>query len=302
MRVTSQAIGIATCLAAALLAPGGRAPEVAPPAGARAAAIEPEAARRMVRIAGCRGRAIPDQKSVSNLVCGPTAALISLAFGTEKARRAYAARPGKTDAARIRAVIAGPGKAPSRDYGDGSRMRARGMSAVDLLDLVNDLREAADLEPARGTYLSRRESETTPRHLRGVHARLVESLKASEPVILHIRSFYAGRRSEGAEIQWNGLLSHFVVAIGVPAELAPGAEGFAVEYLDPAGGKPGELYLAAETTRNFTASEGNRTRWVWRKNFPFLRVHAPTLRLNRQQRPWHERTIAVLHHMIGAWK
>lgn len=256
-------------------------------------------ARAMVRVS-LEGVALPDQNEVSNIACGPTCSIIALRAGSEAAR-GFAKTLGDGDAATIRTVLDEYGSVESTDYGSGLRFREGGMSAVDLAELVNELRGKAGLKPLRSAYTSRREGETHGDQLERIHAGMVRSLEAGEPLIVHLRSFYAAENKPGEGILWHGLLGHFVVVTGVPKELSEGALGFTVEYADPAGGKRAEMYLSAETVRPFTAAEGNSERWVWKRNSPFLIAHAPSIPLRRQQRSRHERTTVVLHHWIGAW-
>lgn len=261
---------------------------------------EPEPHRAMVRVEQPAG-AIPNQNVVSNVACGPTSALIALATGAPAARKEAAKLVADGNKAALESLIARFGQRTSEDYGKGPRFR-KGISAMDLTAFVNDIRAELELAPLAGSYMSKTEGESPLAHLGRIHGYLTRSLAKGEPVILHIRTFYAGPENDKAKKPtWNGLASHFVVATGVPTELSPGARGFAVEILDPNGGMATELYLAAESVRAFVAAEGNAEKWEWKPNSPFLTCRAPSLALDRQSRPWNERTLCVLHHMTGAW-
>jgi hypothetical protein len=243
-------------------------------------------------------RPVVAQGPIGDNACGPCALYNALVWGSEDLQALAQRLPGKGAVERIEGVIAKYGSKPSEEYA-GKRPRyteSDGITWVDLLNLTNDLLRAHDLAAVEGSYLDRQQKETPADCLRRVHKILRTSLDAGLPPIVSVRSFAA--LSNGKEQLWEGLHGHWITLVEVPAALAEREKGFRFGFLDPESGKLEYGYAYAEEVRNFAAAKGNREKWVWLSNRPFLLVTAPALRLRTQDQPWHARTNIILNYAI----
>jgi len=245
------------------------------------------------------GKRVLDQHMYSNVACAPTSALNAWLWGDAAARRAFDRLPGETDRKRLAHVIHKYGARKSTSYSDGHRFRKSGMAPLHLIALCNDLQADNHMPKVSGTFLDRRDDEGLHAHLTRIHALLERSLSAGRGVLVRLRSFSEQRH--GGPPKWNGLIGHWILVTGVPAELAARRRGFPFEYLDPASGTSaaGYVYIAV---RNFTAAKGNTKNWAWRSNRAFLLVNVPEMTvLGLAGEPWHRRTIVTFDFAIGAF-
>lgn len=228
--------------------------------------------------------------------CGPVCLVNALEFGDEACRKMLAALPGETPARRAVGILERFGGRPSRDYGEGRRVRSDGISCEDLTDIVQEVVASGGLT-ARGEFLDRAENEADRSFLHRVHGRLADALRAGRPPVVSLRSF-AVAADEEQEYLWNGVAGHFVVVTRVPAKLADHELGFAFEFIDPESGRVESGYVYLERQRPFLAARGNAERYEWKRGSPFLLVAAPTLSLGLPNQPWWARSIVTLNYCL----
>lgn len=288
LALAAAAVAAACTSPSSPAAPAG--PESGPPRAAEYAAAEP-----WTRLAPPRVFA---QAVHSEFACGPAALATALAAEGGAIGAAVVAL-GDTAVAH---TVAEHGSAPSEAYGDRPRFDpASGTCAEDLLAWLDDWRAQYDLAPRAGLYLDRVEDEAPQAFVARVHGILVDSLRAGAAPVVRLRSFAPQYDPQRGAYLWFGLVGHWVVVVGAPSALRPGARGFAFEYADPATGAVATGWVHAEDTRPFAAAKGNARDWVWLTGNPFLLAtvpEQPTLALDAP--PWFLRTIVTLDHALVA--
>jgi len=225
--------------------------------------------------------------------CGPTSILNALTVLRPKVRF------GETPRASILGLIDTYGDKASVEYDEAVRWDPKtGVAPLDLLAWYNDVRGRHDLEPARGQFLDRKEDEALDAHLRRVHRVIASSLDQGEPVLLRLRTFAPEDMGEG--LLWQGRVGHYVLVVGVRRGLRAHERGFAIDFVDPAGGKLRSGYVHPDVDRNFTAAKGNTKTWTWLSDRPFLVLAAPELdAMRRGDEPWHRRVVLTVDYAIG---
>jgi hypothetical protein len=230
--------------------------------------------------------------------CGPVCLVNALQFGDAACQKALALLPGDTPVQRAAVVLERFGGKPSRNYGEGKRLRATGISCADLTDIVREVVTPAGLS-ATGDFLDRRENEPDRTYLRRVHGRLADALRAGRPPLVSLRSFATAVDPQMQDgYSWNGVSGHFVVVTRVPVKLADRELGFPFEFIDPLSGRVESGYVYLERRRAFLAAKGNSARYEWKRGSPFLLVVAPTLSMGTDEQPWWARSIVTLNYVI----
>ena len=161
-----------------------------------------------------------NQAIVAGNACGPTALYNSLRFGAHHYQAVASALPGNDDRAKLRHLITHHGSKSSQHLRGRQRWSSRGINAVDLADIANELNPP----------LSPRVRMTVPKGpdaWRQSHQSLARSLQRGFPPIAVLR------RYEGASV----IESHFITIIAVPPALTPGIDFFDITYVDPSGGR-----------------------------------------------------------------
>jgi len=255
------------------------------------------AAERGVSVAFDRAEVLSQERLDGN-ACGPVAIVNMLQVGDAACRKALAALDGDSLLAKAQTIISHFGSKPSTDYEDGSRMRAGGVSCVDLTATVSDMVAGQGLQ-AKGTYLDRRKNEADRPFLERVHQLLVRSLRKGRAPIVSIRSFAVQKDSSFDDgFSWKGMIGHFIVVTEVPAKIAGHEWGFAFEFIDPISGRVEHGFIRLERQRAFAAAKGNQVEYEWLNGKPFLLVTAPSLELGTAGQPWWSRTIMTLNYGI----
>lgn len=238
------------------------------------------------------------QDDLDTKACGPVSLVHVLQFGDAACRKALGLLPGGTPAQRAAAVMERFGGKPSRDYGEGKRVRGDGISCVDLTDIAREVVTPAGLT-ATGDFLDRRKNEADRTFLHRVHRRLADALRTGRAPLVSLRSFATAVDSKMQDgYSWNGVQGHFVVVTRVPAKLADHELGFRFEFIDSKSGRVESGYIYLERRRAFLAAKGNSARYEWKRGSPFLLVTAPTLSLGVDAQPWWARSIVTLNYVI----
>jgi hypothetical protein len=157
-------------------------------------------------------------------------------FGNAHWQRASDAIPGTSDRERMRHIIRSAGARPSNHTPGRLRWSRRGVSLADLRDIANELTRGLYLPPLQEEVFFLAARETPEQLLRRVHRRLDVSLAKGLPPVLSLRR-YALRAQPGQAPQWTVIDAHFVTVTAVPRRLDRHADGFAMRYIDPWGGK-----------------------------------------------------------------
>jgi hypothetical protein len=168
-----------------------------------------------------------NQAVVAKNACGPTALYHSLLFGAPRYQAAATALPGNADSTKLLYLITHHGSKNSQHVRGRQRWSSRGINAVDLADIANELNPP----------LSPRVRMTVPKGTeawRQSHQSLARSLRRGFPPVAVLR------RYEGASV----IESHFITIIAVPPVLTPGTDFFDITYVDPSGGRilKGKIY------------------------------------------------------------
>ncbi|MGC6457818.1 MAG: hypothetical protein ACON4R_05555 [Akkermansiaceae bacterium] len=178
-----------------------------------------------------------NQLQTDGNACGPACLLDAFRSGGEKWRSSIARIKGTTDTARIRAIILGAGRRPSRLDPTKTRWSKRaGVNAIDLADMANELRGERWMRTVKSSVFFKKERETQSDLLRRTHKQLASALKRELPPILLLRRV-AFRSPQGSiQKSWLTIKGHFVVLTGLPTKLPRGTTSFPITYHDPWGG------------------------------------------------------------------
>lgn len=245
-----------------------------------------------------RQRAYPDSPNA----CGPTALANCLKFGAPPLSAAWENLVGADDGTRLRFLIdrwftgresgVFPGK---------KRLSFDGTLEEDLAAAAVELATDQQLAPPRGGFLDRRPGEKSPAFLARVHEAIADSIRNGMPPILSLKT-YVARRIERMDhqIAWEPAAHHWVVVTGVRRELRATDLGFAIDLIDPDGGRHTSAYLFAENRLNFRALKGTEARGQWLDGRPFLLVQAPgVLALRPDEAEWTDRVIVTANFLVG---
>jgi hypothetical protein len=178
-----------------------------------------------------------NQLRTNGNACGPACLLDAFRSGGEKWGSSIARIKGSTDTEKIKGIIMGVGRRPSRLDPTKTRWSKRiGVNATDLADMANELRSERWMRSVKTKVLFMGERETQTERLRQTHKLLASSLKRELPPVLRLRRV-AWRSPEGSDQKaWLTIKRHFIVLTGLPAKLPRGATSFPVTYHDPWGG------------------------------------------------------------------
>lgn len=164
---------------------------------------------------------------VAGNACGPTALYNAFQFGSPRYQAAASSIPGGDHRAKLQHLIQHHGGKKSQHVRDRKRWSSRGINAVDLADIANELTPP----------LSPRVHMTVPK---GADAWSESHKSLSRSIQLGFPPVAVLRRYSGANV----VESHFITILEVPRELTPKAEFFPIRYIDPSGGRVlnGKIY------------------------------------------------------------
>lgn len=162
-----------------------------------------------------------NQLCLAGNACGPTAALNALRHGSAVYQAVAAGIPGDNDTKQLRDLVLHQGSRTSRHTPHRRRWSLRGINAVDLTDLINELLLSSPAPEVR-LWIPQGSDKATR-----MYRRIARSLKVGFPPIVGLR------RYAGFEV----IDSHYVTVVGV-APCANGDENaFVLTYLDPMGAR-----------------------------------------------------------------
>lgn len=235
--------------------------------------------------------------------CGPAAVANCLRQGTPPMAAVWDNLVGGDDATRLRFLIDRWFRnRPSAAFPGKKRLSHDGVLEEDLADACREIWTEAGLPAPTGGYLDRRVGEKSPEFLARVHGLIAGSLRDGQAPILSLKTYIARRlKRMDDELAWELAQHHWVVVTGVRRELRPTDLGFALELIDPDGGRPSSAYVYAETRQDFNALKGTEARGHWLRGRPFLLVEAPgVLALRPKEADWPDRVIVVANFLLGS--
>lgn len=240
----------------------------------------------------------------SSEACGPAAMLNVLRQGTPKMQAAYASLVGADERRRLRFVIDRYfNNKVSMVFPRAKRLGHHGVFPLDLKNACNDLLKENGIEALSRLDLSRKEGEADRDFLQRVHGELKRSLRRGVPPIIQLRSYAALRDKQGdAMVMWQAANNHFVVVTRVPSELRAQDDGFAMDLIDPNGGRLLTAYVFGERHLPFRAEQSvsSPAPAKWLTGRPFLLVKAPgVVSLQPRKATWEDRVIVTLSEAIG---
>ncbi len=177
-----------------------------------------------------------NQLVVSGNACGPTALLNAFRFGKADWQVPSNSLKGETDKERIYTIIREYGMRPSNHLKGRPRWSRKGLNLADLCDIGNEMTRGTFLPPLTTEIAFLKPGETQAKLLKRIHQHLATSIAKGFPPLISLRRYALRTKGEQAA-QWTILDAHFVTLIAVPTKLENAANGFAVTYLDPWGGK-----------------------------------------------------------------
>ncbi|MEM1297380.1 MAG: hypothetical protein AAGH89_18590 [Verrucomicrobiota bacterium] len=243
-----------------------------------------------------------DQTIYSDTACGPTALLSALKFGSKSHQLAYAGLTGSDDSTKLRFVIERYFDQKSSVFERQKRFtKAGGVAHVDLLAAYQDLAGDYELAKPQGKEWIRREGKPSVDFVRETHDKLRFSLLQEVAPILALRSQIARYDPETSSWNWRKMADHFVVVTAVPDTLRTEAHGFAIEYIDPNGGKQASGFIHAERRQRFAGYQGTAAMGRWLDGNRFLLVTAPNSYslIDGERANWHDRTLITLSYIIS---
>ncbi|MCG8600377.1 MAG: hypothetical protein MI807_09580 [Verrucomicrobiales bacterium] len=236
---------------------------------------------------------------VSRNACGPASILNLLKFSREEYLTIYHKMQTTEDGARIgmlinqyfrdRKSVVKPGQ---------NRWGVHGIFSEDLAAGLNEWLAGSGVPELQSDYLDRIAGETEGEHMRRVHEMIAKSLRNGVSPILSLRSFVVRTRTPGKP-GWETGLHHNVVVADVDEK--PGALGFQVTVLDPAGAREVPVFIHRDGGRlPFRAMRGVDGNGEWLKGFSFLQVMAPEVpALRPKNLEWSERYLVTANFLIG---
>ena len=245
------------------------------------------------------------QADVHVQACGPCAIVNSMRYASGSFARKVARLDQQPNETLARTLIATLGSRKSSTYENKPSFNPEsGVSCGDLTRMYQDfITDSLSKGPSEfelsGTYLDRDENETCPEHLRRVHEIFHDSLEQGFPPVLSIRTFATKKDPTQGKFLWHGLAGHFVTVTKVQPEIRENEKGFSFEFADPDTAKREFGYFHFNESRNFTAAKGNREKWTWIKDRPFLLITAPSVKMQTHYAAHHERTIITANYVIA---
>lgn len=227
-----------------------------------------------------------NQLSISGNACGPAALLSAYRLGNGSWQAAETALEGTGDKGRLSYWIRRHGLRPSATLKGRMRWNQGGINAEDLLAAANEAGKPLYLPALKLDDLFRRRGEKPQALVKRTHARFADSLEKGFPPVLSLRRFVL---RGGA---WVPVQGHFVTVTAVPEKLPRGAEGFAISYVDPWGGKRCEGYLKVPG-RPLLAADAAAS--------PCLLAEVPAANIGKKEVRRGETTAVVPAAAIGRW-
>lgn len=244
--------------------------------------------------------------------CVPSSFLNALRFGPPSFQETFMALPGVSDAEKLRSLIDLRGSAPS-DVARGRNLFDGGVQMDDIASYFDSLL-ASSVDHLVSRHFDIAVHETPAAHLRRIHSFLKSSLLQRVPIVAIVRAFSA-TEFKGKEFRWMGIAQHAILIVSVSAGIAPYANGFVCQFVEPSVGELCESYVNSETVRDFQAiktsgpgfvysetakafvpMKGLDDRWI---DNGFLHLISPSLRLGTNHVPWYARTFMTLSHGLG---
>lgn len=232
-----------------------------------------------------------NQLVVAGNACGPAALLNAFRFANPDWQRAYTGITGENDRERILRIIRDSGMRPSKHLPGQARWSRRGVSVADLHDMANELCIGRYLPLISEDVFFLQPGESPEKLLQRVHRRLSTSLAKGLPPVISLRR-YALRRQDGNAPQWTVLDAHFVTLTRMPRKLDSSSRSFAVDYIDPWGGRRCEGEIRIPPTP-LLADSGGRSSCL-EAVFPKTTVGMKLARRN-------EATMLAVSAAIGRW-
>ncbi len=246
-----------------------------------------------LHVAAMLGKAQPaNQLLVSGNACGPTSLLNSFRFGNQDWQRALLAVSGENDKQRIFTIIREIGMRPSKHLTGRPRWSRKGINIADLCDMGNEMTRGQMLPIISQEVFIAKAREGQQALLSRVHQRLARSLQKGLPPIVSLRR-YVLRASGGNQTpQWVVLEAHFITLVSLPKKLERGARSFAVQYIDPWGGKmhQGEIAIPEQAVLTELGTPS-----------PCLIAQFPNLSVGRKLVKKGEVSYVVVSAGLGRW-
>jgi hypothetical protein len=225
-----------------------------------------------------------NQLDLAGNACGPAAFLNSCRFGSPAWRKVSETPADLSDRERIRAIARGPAMRESSSLPGRARWSRSGINLSDLRDVANEMRRPHSLPMISEQTLFLKPGESQQAHARRVRSLLARSLDAGFPPILSIRR-YVKRNGN-----WTAVQGHFVTITSVPGNIAPTQGSFAVNYIDPWGGRFREGKISI-SSRPFLAREP--------ANNPNLEADFPDVTVGKRFVRSGEESILVASALLG---
>jgi len=232
-----------------------------------------------------------NQLLVAGNACGPAALLNAFRFGNTDWQRALDAAVGDNDKDRILKVIREIGMRQSKHIPGRPRWSRRGVSVADLRDMANEMTTGRFLPQLSDEVFFLNSRETPEKLLLRVHQRLSKSLSKGFPPILSLRR-YALRKQSSGRSQWTLIDAHFITLTAIHGKPARDAHGFAVDYIDPWGGKFCQGTIRIPDQPFLADASGNPS--CLEAVFPKTTVGAKMVRKE-------EKTFVAVSAAIGRW-
>jgi hypothetical protein len=231
--------------------------------------------------------------------CAICSIVNSMEWGNAQLQNVAEDLPGATPDQKVQRLIATLGQKKSRVFPSKPRYDPHiGIELVDLVDLTNDILNAAGQKSVTGVFLDRQKDETPVQQLRRVFEILRTSLDSGFPPLVSLRSFVASERVSPPGFEWMGKSNHCVAIVDLPKKMSDSELGFRFGYLDSYTGKLDYGYAYVESIRPFTAAKGDDANWQWVADSPFLLAVTPSLPMVTAETPWYDRSIIDLNYAI----
>jgi hypothetical protein len=181
-------------------------------------------------------RTIVAQRNVGDCACGPCAVFNAFASGNPSLNTLAASLPGKTSAAKVRALIERYGGKPSLVQPTQPRyLDNAGMWDADLVPFINDWLKDNNAPPITGERLAVQNHETPQAYLERVHNELSRSLAAGFPPVVNLQSFEA--HENFFHRYWKWMDGHFVTVLSVQMSAPSDSNRFSMWVADSQSGR-----------------------------------------------------------------
>jgi hypothetical protein len=232
-----------------------------------------------------------NQLLVSGNACGPAALLNAFRFGNSDWQRALDAAAAENDKQSILRVIREIGMRPSKHIPGRPRWSRRGVSVADLRDMAEEMTMGRFLPRLSDEVFFLMPRETPEKLLLRVHQRLSKSISKGLPPVLSLRRYTLRAQPSGSP-QWTLIDAHFVTLTAIHEKPARGARGFAIDYIDPWGGKYCQGFIRIPDTPVLSDASGNPS--CLEADFPKTSVGLKMVRKG-------EKTFVAVSAAIGRW-